>query len=105
MSVSDADIAFALELFAPLGGLTHRKMFGGICIYRDGDIFSLVSSDGQIYLKAQGDTATTLAEDGSTQFHNMPYWSLPDDTLDDPEAACSLAQKTIKSLTSSVRPA
>jgi len=98
VSVSDADIAFALELFAPLGGLTHRKMFGGICIYRDGDIFSLVSSDGQIYLKAQGHVAATLADDGSAQFHNMPYWSLPDHALDDPDAASELARRTMTSL-------
>lgn len=98
MSVSDADIAFALELFAPLGGLTHRKMFGGICIYRDSAIFALVSSDGQIYLKAQGDAATSLKYAGSAQFHNMPYWSLPDDRLDDPEAASDLARLTMASL-------
>lgn len=98
MSVSDADIAFALELFAPLGGLTHRKMFGGICIYRDGDIFALVSSDGQIYLKAQGTAAANLRDNASTRFHNMPYWSLPDDALDDPDTACDYARKTIASL-------
>ena len=98
MSVSDADIAFALEIFAPLGGLTHRKMFGGICIYRDGDIFALVSSDGQIYLKAQGDVAADLRDNGSSQFHNMPYWSLPDDRLDDPDAASDLARQTMQSL-------
>lgn len=98
MSVSDADIAFALEIFAPLGGLTHRKMFGGICIYRDGAIFSLVSSDGRIYLKAQGDAAADLKDDGSAQFHNMPYWSLPDSALDDPDSACDVARRTMASL-------
>ena len=99
MSVSDADIAFALELLTPLGGLTHRKMFGGTCIYRDGAIFSLVSSDGQIYLKAHGDVATGLKDNGSTQFHNMPYWSLPDAALDDPDATCAHARESMASLT------
>ncbi|SEW16587.1 DNA transformation protein [Cognatiyoonia koreensis] len=98
MSISDADIAFAKELFAPLGGVTHRKMFGGICLYRDGDIFALVSSEGQIYLKALGNVASTMADDGSSQFHNMPYWSLPDSALDDPEAACDLARISMASL-------
>jgi len=98
MSVSDADIAFALELFAPLGALSQRKMFGGLSLYCAGDIFCIVSSDGQIFLKAQGDAAEALKDEGSTQFHNMPYWSLPDDLLDDPEAASNRAELCIASL-------
>ena len=45
MSVSDADIAFALELFEGLGRLSQRKMMGGLCLYRDGVIFALLHSD------------------------------------------------------------
>ena len=41
MSVSDADIAGALELFDALGDLTTRKMMGGLCLYHDGTIFAL----------------------------------------------------------------
>ena len=98
MSVSDADIAFALELFDPLGELSHRKMFGGLGLYHAGAIFGIVSSSGQIYLKAQETAAAALADQGSEQFHNMPYWSLPDDRLDDPEAASALARETMASL-------
>ena len=98
MSISDADIAFVLELFDPMGALTQRKMFGGLSLYHAGDIFCIVSSDGRIYLKAQGAVADRLASQGSEQFHNMPYWSLPDDRLDDPEAACALARETMASL-------
>ena len=96
MSVSDADIAFARELFAPLGDVSHRKMFGGICLYLSGDIFALVSSDGQIYLKSGKPPHADLGE--SEQFHNMPYWSLPDALLDDPDAASALARETMASL-------
>jgi len=98
MSVSDADIAFALDLFAPLGALTQRKMFGGLSLYCAGDIFCIVSGDGQIFLKAQNDAADALKAEGSTQFHNMPYWSLPDDLLDDPQAASKRAGVCIASL-------
>ena len=92
MSVSDADIAFARDLFADLGGITTRKMFGGLGLYRNGAIFALVSGEGRIYLKARGGMADELANDGCEQFHTMPYWSLPDDALDDPQAACALAR-------------
>ena len=36
MSISNADIAFVKDLFAGVGTLTTRKMFGGLAIYADG---------------------------------------------------------------------
>tara|TARA_R110002167_G_scaffold146841_3_gene338558 strand:+ start:8251 stop:8553 length:303 start_codon:yes stop_codon:yes gene_type:complete len=98
MSVSDADIAFALDLFSDLGPITHRKMFGGICLYFDGTVFSLVSSDGTIYLKSKDSLAKDLSDDGGTQFHNMPYWSLPDAALEDPNLACDLGRRALSTL-------
>ncbi len=99
MALADADIAFATDLFSDLGNVTTRKMFGGMCLYLDGDVFALMSSDGQIYLKAKGEVASELANSGAVQFHNMPYWSIPDAALDDPGEACTLARRTIASLT------
>lgn len=54
MAISDSDIAFALELFEGLGPLTTRRMFGGMCLYRDGTVFALMRSDGEVLLKAVG---------------------------------------------------
>lgn len=98
MAVSDADIAFAVDLFSDLGPITHRKMFGGICLYYDGTFFSLVSSDGTIYLKCKGSLAEQLADDGSERFHRMPYWSLPDAALEDPTIACALGRRAFSEL-------
>ncbi len=98
MAVSDADIAFAMDLFSDLGPLTMRKMFGGICIYQDGTVFSLVSSDGTIYLKCKGSLASQIADDGGSQFHNMPYWALPDAALEDPATACDLGRTALRDL-------
>jgi len=95
MSVADADIAFATDLFAPLGNITSRKMFGGMCFYQQGVVFALLSSEGRIYLKLRGTLAQDLSEKGSTQFHNMPYWSIPDDLLEDQEAALALTRRAI----------
>ena len=103
MSITDADIAFAKELFAPLGDVTSRKMFGGMGLYCDDEIFCLVNRTGQIYLKAKGDFADILAGENCTQFgadHGrlMPYWTLPDAALDDPETASDWARKAIQAL-------
>jgi len=96
MSVSDADIAFARDLYAALGALTHRKMFGGICLYHDGTVFALQSSDGQLYLKTR-DPARVLGH-VTAQFHNMPYYAVPDDVLDAPETACAQARAALRDL-------
>ena len=98
MSVSDADIAFAIDLFSELGDLTSRKMFGGICLYHQKTVFALMSSDGTLYLKAKDTLAAELADGDAAQFHNMPYWSLPMSALDDAEEACTLARRTFATL-------
>ncbi len=108
MSVSDADIAGAVEHFEALGDITTRKMMGGLCLYCDGTIFALLHSDGRLHIKAQtpemisrlegmGSTRWTYQRAGKAPV-GMPYWSLPDAALDDPELACDLARDTLKDL-------
>lgn len=107
MSVSEADIAFARELFAGLGPLTSRKMMGGLCLYRDGTIFAILNSDGSIWLKGAGDAAGRMIDDGWERWTytrkdgnqtSMPYWRLPHAALDDPALACSLARDALSAL-------
>ncbi|MEZ5732747.1 MAG: TfoX/Sxy family protein [Paracoccaceae bacterium] len=107
MSVSDADIAFAMELFAGLGPLSTRKMMGGLCLYRDGTIFAILHSDGSVWLKGAGAAAERMTDEGWTRWTYsrdgkkttaMPYWRLPDAALDDPETACDLACRSLEHL-------
>ena len=60
MSISNADIAFVKDLFAGVGTLTARKMFGGLAIYADGVIFALIIRTGALMLKAKGALAQEL---------------------------------------------
>lgn len=103
MSVSEADIAFAHDLFAPLGDLTSRKMMGGLSIYSGGRIFAILDSEATPYLKAKGPMAEQLAAAGARQFGDgngkvMCYWTLPDAALDDPETACGWARRALTAL-------
>ena len=95
-SLDDSDIAFAVDLFSGLGGVTTRKMFGGMCLYRDGTVFALQSSSGQLYLKTKDPVA--LYGQRTEQFHSMPYWAIPEEVLDDPGAACDLARTALLTL-------
>ena len=107
MALSDEEIAFALDLFAGLGPLSTRKMFGGLSIYCDGVIFAIVMADGRVLLKGQGamqdrfeamglDRWDYVRKDGSPT--NMPYWYLPDSALDDAQEATDLARAALEHL-------
>jgi DNA transformation protein len=82
------------ELFAPLGGVSFRRMFGGVGIFKEGMMFALVASD-VLYLKADEATSIAYAAEGSAPWTYegmktgkataMPYWRLPDRLLDEPE--------------------
>jgi DNA transformation protein len=82
------------DLFAGLGPVRVRRMFGGQGVYRDELMFAL-EAGGELYLKADGETAGAFAKAGSRQFvytkggkpMPMSYWRLPDSALDDPDEA------------------
>jgi len=107
MSVSEADIAFARDLFSELPAITTRKMMGGLCLYSEGTIFALLYSDGQIYLKAKGSFVEQIEELGASRWtytredgkvSKMPYWTLPDQFLDDPSEASAFAARALEHL-------
>jgi DNA transformation protein len=107
MSVSDADIAFVTGLFADLGTITSRKMMGGLCLYAHDVLFAIIHGDGRVYLKATGEFAAVLGAQGAVQWTYtrkdgkltaMPYWTLPDAALDDPDLACDLARQALTHL-------
>lgn len=107
MSVTSEQIEAARDLFAGLGDITTRKMMGGLCLYHEGTIFALLMSDGQMFLKGQGDFMDVLEAEGCTRWTyqregkkptSMPYWTMPEDALDDPDVACDWARRALEHL-------
>ena len=90
--MSEADIA---EMFAGLGPVTIRRMFGGKGIYHAGLIVA-VELRGEMMLKANERTGAEFAAAGARRWVYegrkggkpvaMPYWSVPDEAWDDPDA-------------------
>lgn len=80
------------ELFESLGAVTIRRMFGGKGVYHQGLILAL-EVDGEILLKADQASALRFAGAGARQWVYegkakpvaMPYWSIPDPAMDDPD--------------------
>jgi DNA transformation protein len=99
MAQSDPFHAFVAELFAGLGPIRIRKMFGGAGVYAGAHMFALLADD-VIYLKADDALQAKLAVEGSAPFVweptsgpkagqkiEMGYWRLPETALDDAEEA------------------
>ena len=96
MALSPGYVEHVRELFAGMGDIRIRKMFGGAAIYLDDVIFALVDDD-VTYLRAKGAFADELKSLGCKVWRypdpagGAPragaYWSLPLDAEDDPEVA------------------
>ena len=93
------------DLFSGLGPVSIRRMFGGKGIYFEGVIIA-VELRGELRLKADAETAPDFAAAGCTQwvYPNrksgkpvpMPYWSVPDGALDDPDEMTPWAKKAFE---------
>ncbi|WP_341703798.1 TfoX/Sxy family protein [Ferrovibrio sp.] len=102
MAASPEFIEFAQELFAPLGGVSTRRMFGGAGIYCRGLMFGLIHDD-TIYLKADAETAKAFEArgcgpfiyDGKGKPVQMSYWQMPAELIDDPDGAVTWAKTAL----------
>jgi DNA transformation protein and related proteins len=82
------------DLFASLGPVRIRRMFGGQGIYSGELMFALEIAD-ELFLKVDDGTMPAFRTAGSRPFvyerdgraTEMSYWRLPDGALDDPDEA------------------
>jgi DNA transformation protein len=104
---SDSFHDYVKELFAGLGTVQIKRMFGGAGGYADGVMFLLLGAD-TIHIKVDDALKVELREEGSGPFvwtpQNGPragekidlgYWRLPDSALDDPDEAAAWGRKSL----------
>lgn len=95
---------FVHELFAGLGPVMIRRMFGGAGVFQDGVMFALLAED-QIYLKSDAALRADLEAEGSAPFLwtrpstgeqiDMGYVGLPSAALDDPDEASRWGRRAL----------
>ena len=87
------EIADLEELFAGLGAITVKRMFGGQGIYHGGLIVGIVF-EGEVLLKSDAVSAPQFEAAGARRWVytgqadkavGMPYWYIPDEAYDDPD--------------------
>ena len=92
MSASPDYLDHLIDLLAPLGPVTIRRMFGGAGLYHDGVMFALVAED-RLYLKADDGNRHAFEAEGLAPFTYesrgkravMSYYEPPADALEDAE--------------------
>ena len=99
---------FVRELFAGMGPVQIKRMFGGAGVYADGVMFALLAED-TVFLKTDAALKAELGAEGSGPFIWVPesgpragervemgYWRLPDAALDDPAEASAWGAKALQ---------
>lgn len=90
------------DFFSGLGPVTVKRMFGGKGIYHHGLIIA-IEIRGELMLKGDDESAPDLEAAGARRWTyvgsrhgktvSMPYWTVPDAAVDDPEAFANWAGK------------
>ncbi|HLU04634.1 MAG TPA: TfoX/Sxy family protein [Advenella sp.] len=105
MSVSKDFLEYVLDLLAPLGPITTRRMFGSVGMFLDGRMFAIVSGEDRFYVKsdsqtqAQFDAAdcppltyTTRKPNGESKTVALSFYAPPASILDDRQQILDWAQ-------------
>ena len=92
-----------MDRLAPLGTPSYKFMFGGYGIYVNGLIMAIVSGDDDVLrLRADDENRLDYEARGIGPFQPMskngpmgvmPYYTVPDDVLDDQDAFVEWARK------------
>lgn len=92
------------DLFSGIGRIDVRRMFGGAGLYLDDACFAIVLGGEQLMMRGDDQLAQEFEDEGGERWvyeHKsrgkvaMPYWSLPDSALDDPDEACHWARRAL----------
>lgn len=67
----------------PLGEVTSKKMFGGVGIFIEGNMFALVNPAGDVFLKVDDSNRGQFEAAGTESHGRMPYYVIPAAVLAD----------------------
>ena len=84
-----------IKTLSVVADVNGRKMFGVYGIFADGDMFVLISKEGQIHFKVDDSNRAKYEAAGSLRFHRMPYYQLPDAILENDEDLFEWAKESI----------
>ena len=102
---------YLLELLAPLGRVSARRMFGGVGLFHGGMMFGLVARD-ELFLKVGDANRAAYEAAGEAPFtyetkHGTntigSYWRCPPELLDDAETFQAWAREALEAAAAAAR--
>lgn len=106
-------VTHASELFAPLGSIRSKAMFGGWGFYCDELFFALIA-DETLYLKADALSAERFRAAGGEPFRyarkdgrveTMNYWTVPEEAMETPAGMRPWAKEALAAAIRARKPA
>jgi DNA transformation protein and related proteins len=102
MAVSKQYLDYLLGQLKGLGGLSSRRMFGGLGLYSRGIFFGLLYKE-RLYFKTDDSTRPEYEARGSEGFQprantknmKMTYYTVPAEVLEDEDEVVSWARKAV----------
>lgn len=79
-----------------LGNITRKKMFGGYGIFESGVMFALITSKGAVHFKTAESNRALYEKADSEKHGRMPYYSVPNEVIEDKTQLCEWAVLSIK---------
>lgn len=105
MALSAEYREYVQDLFAGVGPIQIKRMFGGAGVYLDDACFAIIFRGDEILMRGDAELGPKYENEGGTQwiYENerrgpiaMPYWSLPDGAQDDPDEAAAWARLSLE---------
>lgn len=98
MATSQEYAQYILDQLSESGSIKHRKMFGGVGVYVDDVFCAIISSSNAFFLRVGPGNIDDFIGAGMCKFPGgkgagMPYYEVPEDILEDPEALSVWAGK------------
>jgi DNA transformation protein and related proteins len=102
MPVSSDYLSFVLEQLAGLGGVSARRMFGGVGLYCEELFFGLLDDD-TLYLRVNDANRADYTARGMAPFRpypdrpevSMTYYETPAEILEDPAQLVAWARRSV----------
>jgi DNA transformation protein and related proteins len=96
-------LAYVLDQLAALGGVSWRRMFGGVGLYCDELFFALIAAD-VLYLRVDGANRADYTARGAAQFRpyadrphlSMNYYEIPVEVLEDAAELVTWARRSVE---------
>ena len=98
MAVSDDFLNYILDQLSEVEGVTSKRMFGGVGVFRDGRMFGMIAGD-TFRLKVDKHNQADYEARGmqplfmKNKKKGMPYWEVPADVLEDKTQLKAWAEK------------